>query len=102
LFDTSKAQKKLKAFVEASPRTIEVTAKIMVDHFLSNVWQAKKLKGKAKQLVLRTTCNRRALVHMFGADTKNWRGKTITIYHDPDVKFGGKLVGGIRIKETKA
>lgn len=52
LFDTAKAQKKLKAFVEASPRTIEVKAKIMVDHFTSNVWQAKKLKGKAKAMVV--------------------------------------------------
>lgn len=52
LFDTAKAQKKLKAFVEASPRTIEVKAKIMVDHFMSNVWQAKKLRGKAKAMVV--------------------------------------------------
>ena len=52
LFDTAKAQKKLKAFVEASPRTIEVKAKIMVDHFMGNVWQAKKLKGKAKAMVV--------------------------------------------------
>ncbi|HBN9604676.1 type I restriction endonuclease subunit R [Pseudomonas aeruginosa] len=52
LFDTAKAQKKLKAFVEASPRTIEVKARIMVDHFMSNVWQAKKLKGKAKAMVV--------------------------------------------------
>lgn len=52
LFDTAKAQKKLKAFVEASPRTIEVKAKIIVDHFMANVWQAKKLKGKAKAMVV--------------------------------------------------
>ena len=52
LFDTAKAQKKLKAFVEASPRTIEVKAKIMVDHFMNSVWQAKKLKGKAKAMVV--------------------------------------------------
>ncbi|MBX9818440.1 MAG: DEAD/DEAH box helicase family protein, partial [Burkholderiaceae bacterium] len=52
LFDTAKAQKKLKAFVEASPRTIEVKAKIMVDHFTTSVWQAKKLKGKAKAMVV--------------------------------------------------
>ena len=41
LFDTAKAHKKLKAFVEASPKTIEVKARIMVDHFMSSVWQAK-------------------------------------------------------------
>lgn len=52
LFDTAKAQKKLRAFVEASPRTIEVKARIMVDHFMSNVWQARKLKGKAKAMVI--------------------------------------------------
>ena len=52
LFDTAKAQKKLKAFVESSPRTIEVKARIMVDHFMSSVWQAKKLKGKAKAMVV--------------------------------------------------
>ncbi|MCD6706313.1 MAG: DEAD/DEAH box helicase family protein [Thiobacillus sp.] len=52
LFDTMKAQKKLKAFVEASPGTIEVKARIMVDHFMSSVWQAKKLKGKAKAMVV--------------------------------------------------
>ncbi|MCX7258689.1 MAG: type I restriction endonuclease [Polaromonas sp.] len=52
LFDTAKAQKKLKAFVEASPRTIEVKAKIMTDHFVESVWQAKKLKGKAKAMVV--------------------------------------------------
>ena len=52
LFDTAKAQKKIKAFVEASPSTIEVKARIMVDHFMGNVWQAKKLKGKAKAMVV--------------------------------------------------
>lgn len=41
-----------KAFVEASPRTIEVKARIMVDHFVASVWQAKKLKGKAKAMVV--------------------------------------------------
>lgn len=52
LFDTAKAHKKLKAFVEASPKTIEVKARIMVDHFMGSVWQAKKLKGKAKAMVV--------------------------------------------------
>lgn len=52
LFDSSKAQKKLKAFVEASPQTTEVKAAIMGDHFIGKVWQAKKLKGKAKAMVV--------------------------------------------------
>jgi len=61
-----------------------------------------KFEGKAKQLVLRTSCNRRALVKMFGSDTKAWRGKVVKLYHDPSVKFGGKQVGGIRIREEHA
>jgi hypothetical protein len=63
---------------------------------------ALKFKGKAKQLVLRTSANRRALVRMFGANTQAWRGQTIFLYHDPEVRFGGRAVGGIRIKETQA
>jgi hypothetical protein len=60
---------------------------------------ALKFRGKAKQLVLRTSANRRSLVRMYGANTQAWRGKIIYIYHDPEVRFGGRAVGGIRIKE---
>ena len=58
-----------------------------------------KFKDKQKQMVLRTSVNRKALVRMFGANTQNWRGKQIKLFHDPAVKFGGKFVGGLRIKE---
>jgi len=52
LFNTKKAQKKLKAYVEAHAETIEVKADIMVNHFIEQVWQAKKLKGQAKAMVV--------------------------------------------------
>ncbi len=52
LFDTAKAQKALKTFVEKHPETIQVKAEIMVDHFIKNVVNKKKLKGKAKGMVL--------------------------------------------------
>lgn len=51
LFDTAKAQKKLKAFVERHPDTIATKAEIMLDHFITNVVNKKKLKGKAKGMV---------------------------------------------------
>lgn len=60
---------------------------------------ALKFKDKQKQLVLRTSTNRKTLVRMFGSNTKEWLDKTIHLYFDASVKFGGKLVGGIRIKE---
>lgn len=52
LFDTSKAQKKLKAYVEKHQQTINTKAEIMLDHFLSSVYKPKKLKGKAKAMVV--------------------------------------------------
>lgn len=52
IFDTKKAQKKLKAFVERDPRTIHTKAEIMMEDFISNVVNTKKLKGKAKGMVV--------------------------------------------------
>ena len=52
LFDTAKAQKKLRAHVESSQQTINVKAEIMVKHFIDNVINTKKLRGKAKGMVV--------------------------------------------------
>ncbi len=52
LFDTAKAQKKLRAYVEGHKETIKVKARIMVDHFIANIYQRKKMKGKAKAMVV--------------------------------------------------
>lgn len=52
LFDTSKAQKKLKAYVEKHQQTIGTKAEIMLDHFTSAVINQKKLNGKAKAMVV--------------------------------------------------
>ena len=40
---------------------------------------------------------RRVLIQAWGANGKQWIGKSMTLYRDPDVKFGGQAVGGIRI-----
>lgn len=52
LFDTAKAQKKLRAYVERSQQTIDTKAEIMVDHFIDHVVNAKKLRGKGKGMVV--------------------------------------------------
>jgi len=52
LFDTNKAQKKLKAFVEQHKQTIAIKADIIIDHFISRIVNTKKLKGKAKAMVV--------------------------------------------------
>jgi type I restriction enzyme R subunit len=52
LFDTIKAHKRLKAFVEQDKRTIATKAEVMLEHFINKVFTAKKLKGKAKAMVV--------------------------------------------------
>jgi len=52
LFDSAKAQKKLRAYVERNQQTINTKAEIMLDHFVTQVVNAKKLKGKAKGMVI--------------------------------------------------
>lgn len=39
----------------------------------------------------------RVLVHAWGPDANAYVGRAVTIYRDPDVKWGGMKVGGIRI-----
>jgi hypothetical protein len=33
-------------------------------------------------------------------DSDNWGGKLVEIYHEPNVMFGRKKVGGIRVREA--
>lgn len=40
---------------------------------------------------------RKVLVFCWGDDGREWVGRSMTLYNDPDVKFGGVKVGGIRI-----
>ena len=51
LFDTVKAQKKLRTHVEQNKLTIATKADIMLDHFVTKLVSPKKLKGKAKAIV---------------------------------------------------
>lgn len=51
LFDTMKAQKKLRKYVESEKATIATKAEIMLEHFISKIVNTKKLKGKAKAIV---------------------------------------------------
>ena len=51
-FNTKKAQKRLRAYVERSQQTINTKAEIMLEHFIPSVVNAKKLRGKAKGMVI--------------------------------------------------
>ena len=43
---------------------------------------------------------RRALVALWGANGQDYIGKSMTLYGDPEVMFGGVKVGGIRISHV--
>ena len=54
-----------------------------------------------KPLVLNAT-NIQLCERIFGSDdTDEWIGKQIVLYTDPNVSFGGKIVGGIRVRARK-
>ena len=40
---------------------------------------------------------RRVLIALWGSKADEWRGRSMRLYGDPSVKFGGSAVGGIRI-----
>lgn len=65
LFDSGKAQKKLRAYVERHPQTIKVKAEIMLDHFIRQVVNSRKLRGRAKGMVI--TQNIEAAIHYYKA-----------------------------------
>ncbi|MCZ4703920.1 type I restriction endonuclease subunit R [Legionella pneumophila] len=51
-FESKRAQKKLRAYVERSQQTINTKAEIMMEQFIPHVVNAKKLRGKAKGMVV--------------------------------------------------
>jgi type I restriction enzyme R subunit len=51
-FDTRKALKKLRKFVESNEIAIERKAEIMIDHFNDHVYRAKKIGGQARAMVV--------------------------------------------------
>lgn len=54
-----------------------------------------------KPLVLNST-NIQLCERIFGSDdTDEWIGKKVVLYVDPNVSYGGKVVGGIRVRAPK-
>jgi len=43
---------------------------------------------------------RRVLIQLWGEESDNFIGKSLTLYRDDNVKFGGEEVGGIRISHA--
>ena len=55
----------------------------------------------AKGMVMNWTNLQLAAKACGSEETDEWTGKQVVLYEDPNVSFGGKLVGGIRIRAPK-
>ncbi|PXW16531.1 type I restriction enzyme R subunit [Chryseobacterium sp. CBTAP 102] len=98
LFDTSKAQKKLKAYVEKHKQTIGTKAEIMLDHFTSSVVNPKKLKGKAKAMVVTQSIESAIRYYKAFAELLMKKGNPFKIV----IAFSGtKTVDGIEYTEAQ-
>ena len=96
LFDTQKAQKKLKAFVEKNPKTIQTKSEIILDHFIKNVINTKKLKGKAKGMVVTQSIESAIRYYQALRDRLEQMGEPFKII----VAFSGKkVVDGVEYAE---
>lgn len=58
-------------------------------------------KEFAKPMVLNSTNIQLATKALGTDETEEWIGKKLVIYVDDNVSFGGKLVGGIRIRRAR-
>ena len=56
--------------------------------------------GMEKGMVL-NNINSQILVMIFGDNIEAMAGKTIQLYVDPTVSFGGKMVGGLRLRAVQ-
>lgn len=98
LFDTSKAQKKLKAYVEKHQQTIGTKAEIMLDHFSSAVVNQKKLNGKAKAMVVTQSIESAIRYYQALNQLLNKRGNPFKIV----IAFSGeKEIDGIKYTEAQ-
>lgn len=96
LFDTTKAQKKLRAFVERDPRTIATKAEIMLDHFTTHVVNKKLLKAKAKAMVVTQSIESAINYYLAIKDILKAKGNPFDVV----IAFSGtKKINGIEYME---
>lgn len=95
-FENAKAQKKLRAYVEAHKQTIGTKAALMVNHFMDHVVKAKLLKGQARGMVV--TRNIECAIRYFQAIRKELEKANADFL--PIIAFSGKkVVDGIEHTE---
>ena len=94
LFDTKKAHKKLRKFMESNSHAIREKAEIMVDHFHTQVMRHHKIGGKARAMVI-TSAIMRTIEYFHAINEylveKKLPYKTIVAFSG-DHEYGGSKV----------
>lgn len=80
----------------AGPRTIKITA-VKADPGSSEQPILIHYEGDGGKPYKACKSMRRVMVAIWGADGSQFVGRSMTLYRDPSVKWGGMEVGGIRI-----
>ena len=57
-------------------------------------------ESDAKPLILNKT-NWLILEELFGRESESWNGKQVQLYNDPNVSFGGRRTGGVRVRSPQ-
>jgi type I restriction enzyme R subunit len=96
-FDTKRAKKKLRHYVESHPHAIGVKAEIMVDHFHEQVIDLKKIGGEARAMVVTSGVSRAIeYFHAFQEYLKERKSPYKAI-----VAFSGEHeYGGVKVTEA--
>jgi len=96
LFDTVKAQKKLRAYVERDEQTIGTKSDIILEHFIDKTFNTRKLKGKAKGMVITQSIESAVLYYFALKEKLAAKGNPFKIL----IAFSGKKnVKGIEYTE---
>jgi type I restriction enzyme R subunit len=93
-FDTKKAQKKLRRYVESNEHAIRQKAEIMVDHFHEQVIARKKIGGQARAMVI-TSGIQRAIqyFHAFQDYLQEVKSRyRVIVAFSGEHEYGGKKV----------
>jgi len=80
------------------PRTVRVTSVKITESDDQPVWIAFEGDGGKPFKPCKTV--RRLLVRVWGDDGDAYQGRSMTLYLDPEVKYGGMKVGGIRVSHV--
>ena len=100
-FDTRRAQKKLRAYVENHDKAVELKAHIMVDHFIDQVVSKGKIGGQARAMVVTGSIKRAvAYYNAISAYLEKLGGqyKAIVAFSG-EHEIGGKVVSEASLNE---